>query len=290
MNDRPQPRRLEGVVSRLVPVSATMYELILEFGAALDFRPGQFGMLNLGDGRDLTLSRPFSIHRAEGRAVSLLFKAIGAGTRLMASCRPGAAVSFLAPLGSAFPAPAPEDPPRLLLAGGVGLPPLLAWRRAYGRPGDLNLFGGRDGADVPWDLLGGDWDCSTDRAVAVPDGVAAFTGTVIDLARDRLDARDGRPHHVMACGPLPLLRAARDLAHERGWPCHVSVEERMGCGYGVCRGCVVPRDGGGWLTACHDGPVLPAEDVDWDRFGTVQRGAPPVGAGVDRRGDEGGGR
>ncbi len=289
MNESHPTRRLAGIVADVSPVSASMFELRLELEADTGFRPGQFAMLNLGDGPGMTLPRPFSIHRADGRVVSLLFKAVGTGTRRLADCRPGAAVVYLGPLGRPFPAPAPGDPPRLLLAGGVGLPPLLAWRRVHGRDGDLNLCGGRDGADLPWNLLGGDWDCSVDRAVDLPAGRTALTGTVIDLARARLADGGDEVRHVLACGPLPLLRAARDLARERGWPCHVSVEERMGCGYGVCRGCVVPRPGeAGWATACQDGPVLPAEDVDWERFGRANRGAPPVSACGERRDDAGG--
>jgi dihydroorotate dehydrogenase electron transfer subunit len=65
---------------------------------------------------------------------------------------------------------------------------------------------------------------------------------------------------------MPMLRDAAALASERGWPCLVSVEEHMGCGYGVCRGCAVPMAGGGHCVACQDGPVLDAARVDWERF------------------------
>ena len=262
------PRRLDGVVTGLAPVSASMYRIDLRLAAPGSFAPGQFCMLNLGADRGLTLPRPFSLLDVSGRDVSLLFKAVGEGTRRLAAARPGDEVAYLGPLGRPFAAPSPGEPPRLLLAGGVGLPPLLAWHRVHGGAADLNLCGGRDGADLPWDLLAGGWEVSVDRAVDLPEGARAFTGTVVDLARARLAERSDPVFHVLACGPLPLLRAARDLARERGWPCHVSVEERMGCGYGVCRGCVVPGIGGGdWLTACNDGPVLAAEDVDWSRFG-----------------------
>jgi dihydroorotate dehydrogenase electron transfer subunit len=197
----------------------------------------------------------------------------------LAECRTGTAVVVLGPLGRPFPNPATAEQPirHVLLAGGVGLPPLLAWRRAWGRDGDLCFFGGRDGGDVPWRLLGDEWRCSVDRHVDVPGGSEAFTGNVVDLARAALGGTDDGQRRVLTCGPLPLLRAAVAFARERSWDCYVSVEERMGCGYGVCRGCVVPRAGGaGYLTACHDGPVLAAETIDWDRIGHGARGAPPA--------------
>jgi NAD(P)H-flavin reductase len=66
---------------------------------------------------------------------------------------------------------------------------------------------------------------------------------------------------VYACGPAPLLKAAALLARAQGWRCWVSLEEHMGCGYGVCKGCVVPvRDGSGTrnATCCFEGPVFDA--------------------------------
>jgi dihydroorotate dehydrogenase electron transfer subunit len=281
VNRPPHPQRLRGRVASSAVVSASMRELTLVLEGRLDFLPGQFCMLNLGDAREMVLSRPFSILHAEGPRLTLLLKVVGEGTRRLVDAAPGAPLTCLGPLGRSFPPPR-AGLPALLLAGGVGLPPLLAWRRRWGGEADLALFGGRDGGDVPWDLLAGGWRCSVDRHADMPAGRDAFTGTVVDLARSILD--DDAPRRVLACGPLPLLRAAAGLARERGWECLVSVEERMGCGYGVCRGCVVPRaDGDGWATACQDGPVFDAADVDWDGFG---HGADAAGcaraAGGDR--------
>ena len=144
----------------------------------------------------------------------------------------------------------------------------LHLRSRAARPGERDRA--RDGADVPWTLLGDDWRVSVDRAVDVPSDRDAFHGLVTDLARARLTADGGPARTVLACGPLPLLRAAAALAAERDWDCWLSLEEHMGCGYGVCKGCVVPvRDPGeaGWrnATCCGDGPVFPAADILWDR-------------------------
>jgi dihydroorotate dehydrogenase electron transfer subunit len=155
----------------------------------------------------------------------------------------------------------------LLLAGGVGLPPLHVWWQRHARPQDAAFFGGRDGADVPWSLLAAGWQVSVDRRDGLPPGQEAYCGTVIEAFRECEADLGSEPWLVLTCGPLPMLRAAVALAADRGWRCLVSVEERMGCGYGVCRGCVIPARGGGHLTACQDGPVLSAAEIDWDQFG-----------------------
>jgi dihydroorotate dehydrogenase electron transfer subunit len=163
----------------------------------------------------------------------------------------------------------------------VGLPPLFAWWQRHGRADHRAYFGARDGHDVPWSLLSGDWRISVDQTVGLGPEREAFNGLVTEAARADLDADESRGVKwcVMACGPLPLLRATADWARREGWECLVSVEEHMGCGYGVCKGCVVPTLEPGDESAppaqrpfrpvmsCEFGPVFEAERIDWDRFG-----------------------
>jgi len=262
----PAPLRLCGSVVAQEPVSASMLRLDLRLEAPAPAAPGQFCMLNLTGETAMALSRPLSILAADGDRLSLLYKVVGRGTRLLSELVPGAPVRVLTPLGRAFPA-RDDDRPRLLLAGGVGLPPLHLWHAVHGREDDLPCFGARDGADAPWSLLPAPWRVSVDADRDVPVGCTATPGNVVELASS-LTAGAETPHAVLACGPVPLLAAAARFAAERGWTCHVSLEERMGCGYGVCRGCVAPApDDAPWLLVCRDGPVLPAAEVDWDRFG-----------------------
>ena len=62
----------------------------------------------------------------------------------------------------------------------------------------------------------------------------------------------------------------RPLARERDIPCQVSLEARMACGIGVCRGCVVnaarphPETGLRRRAVCADGPVFDARELDWE--------------------------
>lgn len=258
--------RLLGRVVANEALSSSMIRLDLDLEAPTGFLPGQFCMVNLEGGSRMPLSRPLSILRTEGSRLSLLYKVVGHGTRLLSEAPVGAAVRVLSPLGRSFPE-RDDDRPRLLLAGGVGLPPLWSWFERYGRKGDLACFGGRDRDDVPWGLIPPGWRVSLDSAEGGAGPAGMFVGNVVALAESLLPD-DAPAHHVLACGPVPLLRAAAVMAAQRGWNCEVSVEERMGCGYGVCRGCVVPRPAAaGWWTACQDGPILAADDVDWERFG-----------------------
>jgi dihydroorotate dehydrogenase electron transfer subunit len=269
---------LTGRVTANEAVSSGLLRLDVELPREVPFQPGQFAMINLTGPGQLVFRRPFSILALEGRSIAFLYRVVGRGTELMAGLRPGDALDCLAPLGRPFAAPAADTPPVVVLAGGVGLPPLHAWFARHGRPGDLACFGGRDGADVPWGLLPEPWQVSVDRDEDIPAGRRAHLGLVTELALAALGSEASGPRLVMACGPTPLLRAAARLARERDWPCQVSLEEHMGCGYGVCKGCVVPVHDrqalAGWRNAnsCTEGPVFDAADLDWDRFGAHHHG------------------
>lgn len=259
------PVAVVGRVTANAHVSSAFLRLDVDLGVPFSFLPGQFVMVNEAGARAWTFSRPFSVLAASGQSLSLLYRVVGRGTAALAELAAGAGLQVLGPLGAPFPAPR-AGRRALLLGGGVGLPPVLAWRERWEREGDLACFGARDGGEVPWGLLGPAWRVSVDRAAGLPPGRAAFTGVVTELARALPDLPDRGTADVLACGPLPLLRAAAALAAERGWDCFVSLEEHMGCGYGVCKGCVVPVVQGGVrrnATCCQEGPVFAAGDLPW---------------------------
>ena len=253
-------------------VSTGLIRLDLELDLTTSFRPGQFAMLNTVAPGDLVFSRPFSILAVDGAVVSFLYRVVGRGTRAFAKLVPGDSMQFLGPLGTPFPAPV-AGRSAVLIGGGVGLPPVAGWFARYGREGDTAFFGGRDGGDVPWDLLDRAWHISVDDARDIPSDREAFHGRVTARVAADLAVDDNRPRTVMACGPVPLLKAAWRLAQDRGWDCWLSLEEHMGCGYGACKGCVVPvlepHTDDGWrnATCCQEGPVFRAEEIVWERYG-----------------------
>ena len=59
------------------------------------------------------------------------------------------------------------------------------------------------------------------------------------------------------------------------FPCEVSTEESMPCGYGACAGCVVPLrsedypDGYRYGKSCVEGPVFPVEAIRWDLIRSI---------------------
>jgi dihydroorotate dehydrogenase electron transfer subunit len=60
-----------------------------------------------------------------------------------------------------------------------------------------------------------------------------------------------------------MLKAVGHIADSAGIPCQVSMEERMACGVGVCLGCAIKVNSGGYKMVCKDGPVFDAKEIAW---------------------------
>jgi NAD(P)H-flavin reductase len=216
--------------------------------------PGQFHMLatveRWGGGED---ERPF-LPRAiapvvadDGRLVFVLHD-VGPGTHRLEALAPGEELWLNGPLGRGF-TPGPGTP--ILVAGGIGVPPVASWLPHA--PGAIVLAGFRDAHHAELAaLLSG----PPAAAIATDDGSLGHDGYVTELLRAALD--DHAAATVYACGPPPMLEAVRAMCVERGVPAQLALESPMACGFGACFGCVVPLAGGGYARTCVDGPVMDA--------------------------------
>jgi dihydroorotate dehydrogenase electron transfer subunit len=227
-------------------------------------KPGQFVMVRGAWGRDPLLPRAFSllsVAPAAGTA-DVLAKTVGRGTALLERALPGAEVDVLGPLGTSFPAPDP-DCIDLLVAGGVGLPPLYmqaelaAAQRLVAR--SEMLYGGRGAKDLV--LLEEMKAMGLPLHLTTEDGAVGTKGLVTRVLEARLDAHRGKRVRVMGCGPNAMLWAAARIAREREVPCFISLEENMACGIGVCLGCAIPARSRPYRYVCSNGPVFDAADV-----------------------------
>jgi dihydroorotate dehydrogenase electron transfer subunit len=232
-------------------------------------RPGQFVMLRGAWGRDLVSPRAFSVLEAkDDRRFSVLLRIVGRGTGRLAATRLDDVVTVTGPLGTPFPAPSSAAGVQLLVAGGVGLPPLhmqASVAVATVGPQAVELMYGARTAD---DLMLLDdferWGVSVE--VTTEDGSRGTRGLVTTVLEERLTrARDeGEQVGILACGPEPMLRAVRQIGLEAGISTHLSLETAMACGFGVCLGCAVPVYGEKpFRYCCTDGPVFDAREVRW---------------------------
>jgi dihydroorotate dehydrogenase electron transfer subunit len=233
-------------------------------GSLAAAKPGQFVMIRGAWGRDPLLPRAFSLMSvapASGTA-DVLAKTVGRGTALLERSLPGAEVDVLGPLGTSFPAP-DRDCVDLLVAGGVGLPPLymqgeLAAAQRLAARSEL-VYGGRGAKDLV--LLQEMEAMGLALHLTTEDGSVGTKGLVTRALEARLDSHRGKRVRVMGCGPNAMLWAVARLAREREVPCFISLEENMACGIGVCLGCAIPARSRPYRYVCSNGPVFDAADV-----------------------------
>ena len=204
---------------------------------------------------------------APGR-IRILMKVVGRGTELLAALSAGDRIQVLGPLGKPFQIspPASGRDRALLAAGGIGVAPFpflaLELRRAGWKP--TLLFGARGEAE----LVRRDWfeDAGVEVRTATEDGSHGRRGLVTDLLREAIGPGSGAGA-VFACGPRPMLQSVSALVNPAGVPCQLSLESAMGCGFGVCLGCVVKvrrGDGFEYARVCVEGPTMASTEVLWE--------------------------
>ena len=275
------------------PLSGSHFLLSVESPRqAESARPGQFAMVRILGRSDVLLRRPMSIYdlraanfdgkRARNqdspRILQFLYKVVGHGTRLMAELKPGDKVGLLGPLGHGFfeeeYLPRVHEADEILhVAGGIGIAALLLPAKRLAEAGfRQRLFmGGRTKAD----LIGvGDFKLLVRGSLlATEDGSEGYRGFVTRPLEEYLARHSDKKYLLMACGPWAMLRATVELAGKHDHPCLVSMENRMGCGLGVCLGCCIRVQGSGheaYQRVCTEGPVFWADKIVWDAPGESQ--------------------
>jgi len=223
-------------------------------------RPGQF--VELSTGGATLLNKPISIAQADAAAgtITLVYKVVGPGTRAFSAYRAGGEVMLLGPCGNGF---APVAGRAYAVGGGIGIPPMLFLvARHAGEAAFDVLLGARTQEDL---VLVQEFTEVNGRAPALitDDGSSGRRGYVTELL-DEMLRKAAAP--VYACGPVPMLTRVAALARAHKVPCFVCLEAYMGCGIGVCMGCVVPTVRG-MERVCREGPVFDAADIAWDALG-----------------------
>ncbi len=219
-------------------------------------RCGQFGDIAVG-GTHL-LRRPIAICKTEGDTVTFCYQVKGEGTQKLKTMGTGTRLNVLMPLGNGFYVEESEQKVALV-GGGVGIFPLISVLRQYQGKKEISAYMGFRNAGA---VCGLDDFSQADKFVGVTDD-GSYGEKMNAVQAFAEDLKKGyRPDVVLSCGPLPMLRALKQLAVAEGLSCYVSLEERMGCGIGACLVCVCDLTNGARARVCKDGPVFNANDVE----------------------------
>ena len=241
-------------------IAAQIYDLWVETELAKEARAGQFVAVYPHNAATL-LPRPISICEVDRdrSRLRLVYRVAGKGTAEFSACSAGESLEVLGVLGNGFPVEKAVGRKVLLMGGGIGIPPMLQLARELEAEKHI-LLGYRD-QDL---FLQEDLGQYGQVYIATEDGSVGVQGNVMDIIRVNALEAD----MIMACGPMPMLRAIKKYAAEQGIAADISLEERMACGVGACLGCVCRTkeiDSHSHVhnaRICTDGPVFEAGEVE----------------------------
>lgn len=225
-------------------------------------RPGQFISVYTQD-KSVLLPRPISIcetDAANGR-LRIVYRVAGKGTAEFSGYEAGRRVDILGVLGNGFPLEKAEGKRVFLMGGGIGIPPMLALAKAVEGAASVDVIVGYRDREL---FLAEDLARYAPVHIATEDGSVGTKGNVMNVIEEEKLEVDV----IFACGPMPMLRAVKQYAAQKGIEAYISLEERMACGVGACLGCVVrtrETDHHSHVNnarICTDGPVYAAEDVE----------------------------
>ncbi|RKI82637.1 dihydroorotate dehydrogenase electron transfer subunit [bacterium 0.1xD8-71] len=255
-----QKKKIKTTIVSQKQIAEQVYDLWLETRLAKDAHPGQFVAVYPNHESTL-LPRPISICEVseDKRRLRLVYRVAGKGTAEFASYGAEDSLEILGVLGNGFPIDKAKGKRVFLMGGGIGIPPMLELAKRLDCRKQI-LLGYRD-KDL---FLQEDLARYGDVYVATEDGSVGTKGNVMDIIKAHGLAADV----IMACGPMPMLRAIKKYAGENKIEAYISLEERMACGVGACLGCVCRTtkvDAHSHVhnaRICTDGPVFEAGEVD----------------------------
>lgn len=229
-------------------------------------KPGHFIEIRVSDSVEPLLRRPISIYNIEKETgiLEIIFQIKGKGTTILANKKEGEEIDILGPLGNGT-FKIKQEGQIAIIGGGIGIFPLyeLAKQTKQQTNTTVSTYLGFRNKNLV--VLEEEFKKVSDKlTITTDDGSYAEAGFAISKLKEDITTK--KPNMIYACGPLPMLKAVRELSIEQNIPCQISLEEKMGCGIGACLGCAVktaksPEDAPQYWHVCKAGPVFNATDI-----------------------------
>lgn len=232
-----------------IALTDSVYKMTLQGDTSAITAPGQFVNIQL---HGLYLRRPISVCDVQGDQLTIIYKAVGKGTKQMAAMRSGK-LDILTGLGNGYDLTFAGDKP-VLLGGGVGVPPMYLLAKELLKQGkDVQvILGFNTKNEVFYEDAFKALGCHV--TVTTVDGSYGLKGFVTDALKN-MDYS-----YFFTCGPEPMLKAVYRTSVTSG---QMSFEKRMGCGFGACMGCSC-KTITGYKRICKEGPVMKKEEILWE--------------------------
>jgi NAD(P)H-flavin reductase len=232
---------------------------------ARDFKPGQFNMLYLPGIGEVPISIASS---PDERHLIHTIRSVGTVTAVLTRLEPGAKLGIRGPFGKGWPMEEAYGKQLLVVAGGLGLPPLRpvildAMSKPERFDGVKILYGARTPSDLIFQPEFPVWQKAKgcEFLITVDKGDEKWKGRV-GVVTTLFPVAGIKPAKAVAfvCGPELMIRFVIQDLVKMGVPrerIFISMERNMKCGVGTCGHCQL-----GPNFICKDGPVFAYPQIE----------------------------
>jgi NAD(P)H-flavin reductase len=238
------------------------FTLLFDLGGGrgpAEYMPGQFNMLYVYGVGEVPIS--VASFRKE-KSLMHTIRSVGTVTSLLTRLGVGETIGIRGPLGRQWPLADAQGKQLLVIAGGLGLPPLRpVIEEALSRPGRFDgvkiLYGARTPSDLIYTYEYERWGAKAgcEFHLTVDRGDRNWTGSVgvVTTLFPKAGIDPGRAV-AFVCGPELMIKfSIIELTRMGVAPegIFISMERNMSCGLGTCGHCQL-----GPFFICRDGPVF----------------------------------
>jgi dihydroorotate dehydrogenase electron transfer subunit len=184
---------------------------------------------------------------------SFIYEIIGDGTKVLSTLKPKYDLDILENLGNSYEYKKEFGKP-VLISGGSGLGPILCLAKFLNdQKTSYDLicgFPNKNKVTIPNEIK----KLNSRAYICTDDGSYGEKGNVISIINKyNLDN-----NYYYACGSINMLKAI----YKNNKIGQLSLDERMGCGFGACMGCAI-KTKTGTKRICKNGPIFKSGDLLW---------------------------
>lgn len=231
-------------------IASGIYRMKLKCDTSWIQNPGQFVDIKVSEKK---LRRPISVSSWDENSLTLVYRVVGKGTEKLTELKANEKIEMLSGCGNGFDLDELGEE-ILVIGGGIGCAPLMGViEEALKKNKKVNvIFGFRNKEEAYFEErlkeLNVDYDFSYDSEH--------------ENCVDKMLKKGWQNLEFVTCGPIKMMEAITLKNHSHGL---VSLEARMGCGFGACMGCSVETQKG-MQRICKEGPVFDKGDIIWENL------------------------
>lgn len=226
-------------------IALDTYQLEMEIPSLQPIQAGQFVDVAI-PGK--SLRRPLSVADVVDNKITLIYKVVGEGSKILSQW--DQQLDVLLPCGKGFDFSKYQNE-ILIIGGGLGVAPMYyAAKQALQANLKVTCLLGFQNREMAYLIK---------EFEALPIQLEVVYDSDNENVVERMLKNDWQNLAYCTCGPLGMMKAIKRNNSAYG---QVSLEARMGCGFGACMGCSIQTKKGP-QRVCKEGPVFESEDMLW---------------------------